>query len=1036
MNILKDFDIRHSVSTRLFTIVFSLYLVIAIVVTTIHIATEYYYTKSRIREELEVFKGTFKGVLAGALWELDKKKLRAIIDGMIEIPSISGIQIKDHNGEDVLGEIGTILNKEGKIKIAGNIKRKIKPIQNEMPANLFYAKFSIYYKHESGEHKVGEAAIYSSSSIIFQRLKMGFFFLIVSSIIKSTILFIIFLIVSRRILRRPLSKLTSAVKQLDFDNLERMEIDFAKSRRDEIGVLGKSFDTMVESLIDSREKIQKTNHDLEKHRDHLQEIVEEKTHSLRIKNKQLEENIAELEQAKEALRTSKEIQDAILSATDVLLAYIDRNFNFIAVNQTYADAGRRRREDFVGRNHFELYPHEENQALFESVVETGKPLYITAKPFEHPDQPKRGTTYWNWSLIPIKDESGSVQRLVFSVLDVTELVHAEDALRESQKRFKTIFEQAPLGVALVDSLTGHIYEVNSRFAEIAGRSRKEMATINWMSITHHEDVQEDLDNMALLNAGKIDGFNMQKRYIQPDGSIVWINMTIAPLKVPDQSHKRHLCMIEDITERKQEEEDLKKAKETALEAQREAESANQAKSAFLSNMSHELRTPLNAIMGYAQILQRSREVDADHLHRLCIIYSSGEHLLTLISGILDISKIEAGKMEILPVDIHITSFLNGVTAIIRSWAEGKALDFTVETDALPEGVRADEFRLRQILLNLLSNAVKFTEKGGVTLRVRTIGRQDDKRQTIRFEVTDTGVGISPDELDHVFQPFEQAGGILGRADGTGLGLSITQNLVVMMGGELKAESTPGQGSAFRFELSLPVVAAKAEEPRQDREITGYSGTQRKILAADDKPDNRMVLRDMLEPIGFEVILAENGREAAAKAHDILPDLILMDLQMPVMNGYEAALEIRREPALRDVPIIAVSATVLESERRKSREAGCDAFLPKPVRAKELYALLETHLNLNWTYAEPAEVIIPEKAIQKPLIPPPPDELAVLHKIALFGDMSEIEERAAHIIALDERYRPLGEKLQRLAKGFAEKEIQSLVEYFLEITYDK
>jgi len=479
-----------------------------------------------------------------------------------------------------------------------------------------------------------------------------------------------------------------------------------------------------------------------------------------------------------------------------------------------------------------------------------------------------------------------------------------------------------------------------------------------------------------------------------------------------------------------------RTEEALRESERTAEAANQAKSTFLANMSHELRTPLNAIMGYAQILQRSERVDDDHLHRLRIIHSSGEHLLTLISDILDISKIEAGKMELRPTDIHIPSFLDGVAGIVRARAEEKSLKFKVETDALPQGVRVDEVRLRQILLNLLSNAVKFTDKGDVTLRIRTIGRREGKVRTIRFEVADTGVGISPDELDHVFEPFEQVGGIEGRADGTGLGLSITQHLVDMMGGMLKAESSPGQGSTFRFELSLPVVSAEAKEMQHAREITGYSGAPQKILAADDNPDNLMVLRDMLEPVGFEIIRAENGREAVAKALEIRPDLILMDLVMPVMNGFKAMQAIRRESALQNVPVIAVSASVLESDRRKSQVAGCDAFLPKPVDARALYALLETHINLTWTYAEPSHETIQEDAMREPLVPPPPDELAVLHKMALFGDMSRIEERAAHIISLGGQYRPFGEKLRGLAKGFEEKKIQSLVEQFMQNPLDK
>ncbi|MCP4700792.1 MAG: response regulator [Gammaproteobacteria bacterium] len=489
-------------------------------------------------------------------------------------------------------------------------------------------------------------------------------------------------------------------------------------------------------------------------------------------------------------------------------------------------------------------------------------------------------------------------------------------------------------------------------------------------------------------------------------------------------------------ELKQNEEALQQARQTAEQAKEEADAANHAKSAFLAKMSHELRTPLNAILGYAQILQQNKVLDAECLHKTGIIYSSGEHLLTLINDILDLSKIEASKMELLPADIHIPSFLEGIAGIVRARAEKKSLDFSVKAYELPQGMRADEVRLRQILLNLLSNAIKFTKKGGVTLSVKSENVKVKSGETestlcqahdavFHFEIEDTGAGIPPDEQEHIFLPFEQAGDTRERAEGTGLGLSITQHLVGLMGGELHVNSTPGQGSAFWFEVSFPVIAMEAKEQQQPaREIIGYSGARRKILVADDKLDNRMVLFDMLKLVGCEVVLAENGQEAAAKALDVRPDLILIDLVMPVMTGFEAVQMIRREPALRDVPIIAVSASVLESDQRKSLVVGCDAFLPKPVQAATLYALLETHLNLTWRHAEPAADTLAQQA---PLLSPPPEELAVLHEMALAGVMSDIEERAAHIVSLGEQYRPFAETLRRLAQGFAEQEILALVE---------
>lgn len=471
-------------------------------------------------------------------------------------------------------------------------------------------------------------------------------------------------------------------------------------------------------------------------------------------------------------------------------------------------------------------------------------------------------------------------------------------------------------------------------------------------------------------------------------------------------------------------------------AQEASDIANKAKSTFIANMSHEFRTPLNAILGYAQImLRKSKGLSSDLVEDVNIIRQSGEHLLILINDILDISKIEAGKMELFPSDIHLPDFLDMVASIIRARAEKKDIGFISELGGqLPQGIKVDEVRLRQILLNLLGNAIKFTQKGKVTLRVTgdESGTRSIKPETsIRFEVADTGPGISPEQMEKIFKPFEQTGDIVARAEGSGLGLAITSKLVNLMGGEIGASSKVGKGSIFWFKVSFPIVDVITKDRQIVREILGYEGGCRKVLVADDNRNNRMVLFNLLERLGFEVIEAENGQEAVTRAIEIKPDLVLMDLVMPVMTGFEATNEIRKKPDMQDVPIIAVSASAFESDKKESQKAGCKAFLPKPVDENKLYALLEKHLNLTWIYAETPDKDIIAKEATGPLVPPPPEEMAVLYELALIGNMGDIQKHTDYLSTLGEQYVPFAEKLGRLAENFQERAVMEMVEKYME-----
>jgi predicted ATPase/signal transduction histidine kinase/CheY-like chemotaxis protein/tRNA A-37 threonylcarbamoyl transferase component Bud32 len=473
-----------------------------------------------------------------------------------------------------------------------------------------------------------------------------------------------------------------------------------------------------------------------------------------------------------------------------------------------------------------------------------------------------------------------------------------------------------------------------------------------------------------------------------------------------------------------------------LERQRAEEAAkvaSLAKSDFLSNMSHELRTPLNGILGYAQILlKQEANFQESQINGLNTIYQSGKHLLTLINDILDLSKIEARKLELYPDTFHFGHFIESVSGIIRMRAEQKDVYFSYEfLGDLATGIKADEKRLRQVLINLLGNAIKFTDKGQVTLRVSRLNEVMGDDSRLRFEVEDTGIGMTAEQLEKIFLPFEQVGDVKRRAAGTGLGLAISRQLVELMGGELKVDSESGKGSRFWFEITLPLFELKEGRQEKTAQMTGYRGERRTILIADDNPQNREVLLNLLKLLDFNVIEACNGEESISLAQAHHPALIFMDLAMPVMSGFEAVKQLRQLNDFKEIPIIANSASVFDADREKSLSAGCNAFLAKPIEEDKLFQLLVEHLQLDWIYKEIGLSASCENKLSEAemMIAPEASKLEALHQFAKIGNMGRIKEQAKQLEAQDQKYQPFAKKLQELAKGFKRKQILAFIEDF-------
>ena len=443
-----------------------------------------------------------------------------------------------------------------------------------------------------------------------------------------------------------------------------------------------------------------------------------------------------------------------------------------------------------------------------------------------------------------------------------------------------------------------------------------------------------------------------------------------------------------------------------------AQAANRAKSEFLANMSHELRTPLNAVLGYAQLLRRDDDATPEQRQRAAIIQQSGEHLLTVINDILDISKIEAGKMEIAPAELRLLPLLKSIADMIAPRAHSRDIDFQVDfSPSLPAAISTDEKRIRQILLNLLSNAVKFTERGHVRFTVAREGSH------LLFRVSDTGLGIAPENQEAIFEPFLQLPG-QAQNEGTGLGLAISRRIARKLGGDILVRSTLGQGSEFT--LRIPCI----ETPSPLLPATPSSAPLQAhglILVADDRPENRSILRAMLEPLGFEILEASNGRIALDLARTRTPDLILMDLLMPELDGFEAVRLLKADPALASIPVVAVSASVYDQTQAESLCAGCQGFLPTPVNFDALLVLVQSLLHLD-TPPSPSPASIPPPLCPSPL----PADFASLRDAALIGDVLRVLAETERLLPLHPEHAPLLAHVRQLANDFQIQSLQRLL----------
>jgi len=549
--------------------------------------------------------------------------------------------------------------------------------------------------------------------------------------------------------------------------------------------------------------------------------------------------------------------------------------------------------------------------------------------------------------------------------DISERKEAEESLRATADRLNEAQRLVHLGSWTLDLTSGKLEWSDEIYRLFEIDPTQFGATYEAFLNAIHPDDRDAVNRAYTGSLASRTPYEITHRLLMADGRIKWVHERCTSEFDATGKPLRSSGTVQDISEQKQAEmqldryrlhlEELVEERTRQLaEAKEAAEAANRAKSIFLSNMSHELRTPLNAVLGFTQIMERDASIGDTHRRELATIGRSGRHLLSLINDVLEISRIEAGRTTVQNDAFDLDGTLTAVEEMIRVRAESKGLALRVERQGdLPPYVLGDAHHLRQVLINLLGNAVKFTDHGQVSLRVAA-----DGERTL-FEVADTGPGIAPADRERIFQAFFQTETGIAKGEGTGLGLTISREFVRLMGGELSVDSELGQGSRFRFTIPLPPTAAPAGVAQQGT-ILGLAPGQSapRILVAEDRPDNQQVITELLNQTGFQVRIAADGRQALDLFQAWHPHLVLMDMRMPVMDGYEATRAIRALPEGKTIPIVALTASAFEEERSQILAMGCNEMVRKPIEQDQLFGIMGRLLELRYVYGEKAPVATP------------------------------------------------------------------------------
>ncbi|MCC5898500.1 MAG: PAS domain S-box protein [Phormidium sp. BM_Day4_Bin.17] len=808
---------------------------------------------------------------------------------------------------------------------------------------------------------------------------------------------------------RPVKRLQRAARDVAEGNLSR-RVQVRQPR--EVADLADSFNLMSE--------------DLERSHLHLETTVAERTRELKQEVKERQAIAAQLHRSETRYRLLAEgTQEAIALLQEG--RFSDCNHAALAL------FGVGSKEEFYGLTPWGLSPpcQPDGRSSEDAAKDRIQQVFQNgSQRFEWVHQRLDGTEFFCEICLSAIEVEGSII-IQAAIRDISDRKQAELELRQREEQYRTLVETAN-SIILRWNLEGNITFINSYGESFFGYGKDELlgqpvsilvpktgTTFDWRGFA--QDLQ---DNPQCRKT-------REDPNICRDGTLVWVLWANQPLLNPDGSLSEVLAVGTDSTERKRVEVELRKAKEAA-------DLANRAKSEFISNMSHELRTPLNGILGYTQIFKRHGNLSPALANGVQVIHQCGTHLLTLIEDILDFSKLEAQRMTLVDSPFPLRSFLDTVVQMLHLKAVQKQVNFVCIVDEdLPKAVVGDSKRLRQVLINLLGNAIKFTEQGAVTFEIfrqQSASPETGDRCQIRFSVRDTGIGMSPEQVSRVFLPFEQVSDPAYHSEGTGLGLTISQKIVHQMGGILMVESELGQGSCFWFEIWLPQASSWSDEKQLDANSgvrQGYRGPRRQLLIVDDTSVNRLALVQLLTDLGFQVREAQEGEQALALAVEQPPDLIITDLVMSGMDGFELIRQLRANPALAEIPIIATSASTLVQERDRSFAAGCNEFLCKPINTELMLDQLDQYLNLEWVYESTGRqpddrddwTQMPEPEL---MVFPEPQQLDELIHLAKRGSLKRLLDRADELVKDHPDLEPFAQHLTQLARSYQDKAILKLL----------